>query len=279
MPSNTAPYYDKIPSVIVENYVNRLFIDLIGREPLHTEMAKEVHTLKEASLSLTAREKLIRKLQTDTAYLPGDSSYRFAHYNRFYELCKARLLEGASDDYIQEEIGIYQFKALVDSTNGDSLGLAGSKGLINKLKAVINIQRQYRYNQIDINTVYARLLDNAVYDMINMNSFNFVRASFNDLYSRFPTQSEFDASYFMIESDKAGLLFGISGKNKGDYIHILTQSNEFYEGIIRWAYITLLAREPSTAEVYTVMQSFRFDKDIERLMMNIIKTDEYANFK
>ena len=279
MPSNTAPYYDKIPSVIVENYVNRLFIDLIGREPLHTEMAKEVNTLKGASLSVSARENLIRKLQTDTAYLPGDSSYRFAYYNRFYELCKARLLEGASDAHIQEQIGIYQFQALVDSVNGDSLGLNGSKGIINKMKAVINIQRQYRYKQIDINTVFARLLDNAVYDMINMNSFNFVRASFNDLFFRFPIQSEFDAAYFMIESDQAGLLFGISGKNKGDYIRILTQSNEFYEGIIRWTYITLLARAPSTAEVFSAMQSFRSDKDIERLMMNIIKTDEYANFK
>jgi hypothetical protein len=279
MKSNNAPYYDKIPTVIVENYVNRIFIDLIGREPLDVEMDAEVTKLKGALLSIPARESLILKLQTDTAYLPGDSSYRFAYYNRLYELGKARLLEGASDDYIGQQIGILKFQALVDSVNGDSLGLAGSKGVINKMKAVIDIQRQWRYKQIDVNTVYSRLLDNAIYDMINMNSFNFVRASFNDLFARFPIQSEFDAGFFMIESDKAGLLFGVSGKNKGDYIQILTQSNEFYEGMIRWAYITLLARAPSTAEVYNAMLSFRSNKDIELLMRNIIKTDEYANFK
>ena len=279
IPSNTAPYYDKIPTVVVENYVNRLFIDLIGREPLHTEMQKEVEKLKASSLSIAARETLILKLQTDTTHLLGDSSYRYAFYNRLYELGKARLLEGASDDYIHQQIGILQFKVLVDSVHGDSISFAASKGAIFKMRNVLSIQNQWRYKQIDINTVFARLLDNEVYDNINMNSFNFVRASFNDLFARFPTQSEFNAGFFMIESDQAGLLFGISGKNKGDYIHILTQSNEFYEGLIRWAYITLLARDPSSAEVYQIMMSFRANKDMELLLRNIIKTDEYANFK
>ena len=279
IPSNTAPYYDKIPTVVVENYVNRLFIDLIGREPLHTEMQKEVEKLKASSLSIAARETLILKLQTDTTHLLGDSSYRYAFYNRLYELGKARLLEGASDDYIHQQIGILQFKVLVDSVHGDSISFAASKGAIFKMRNVLSIQNQWRYKQIDINTVFARLLDNEVYDNINMNSFNFVRASFNDLFARFPTQSEFNAGFFMIESDQAGLLFGISGKNKGDYIHILTQSNEFYEGLIRWAYSTLLARDPSSAEVYQIMMSFRANKDMELLLRNIIKTDEYANFK
>ena len=35
---NDAPYYDKVPSVKVRNYVNRLFIDLLGREPLDAKM-------------------------------------------------------------------------------------------------------------------------------------------------------------------------------------------------------------------------------------------------
>ena len=35
---NDAPYYDKVPSVKVRNYVNRLFIDLLGREPLDAKI-------------------------------------------------------------------------------------------------------------------------------------------------------------------------------------------------------------------------------------------------
>ena len=83
----------------------------------------------------------------------------------------------------------------------------------------------------------------------------------------------------MLEGNVPGLLFGLSGTNKGDYVKIITRTNEFYEGLIRWAYITLLARPPETAEVYTAMLTFTVNKDLELVMMNIMKTDEYANFK
>ena len=33
---NDAPYYGEIPTLLLENYVNRLYIDLLGREPLDT---------------------------------------------------------------------------------------------------------------------------------------------------------------------------------------------------------------------------------------------------
>ncbi len=35
---NDAPYYGELPTLLLENYVNRLYIDLIGREPLDAEM-------------------------------------------------------------------------------------------------------------------------------------------------------------------------------------------------------------------------------------------------
>ena len=103
IPDNNAPYYDGIPTVVVENYINRLFIDLIGREPLDAEMSTELAILKAAELSKSARVNLVNKLQTDATYLSGDSSYKYAYYMRFYELSKARLLEGAADDQIQTE--------------------------------------------------------------------------------------------------------------------------------------------------------------------------------
>ena len=52
IPDNNAPYYDGIPTVVIENYINRLFIDLIGREPLDVEMVSELAALKAAEMSL-----------------------------------------------------------------------------------------------------------------------------------------------------------------------------------------------------------------------------------
>ncbi|HNA63871.1 MAG TPA: hypothetical protein PKZ51_04070, partial [Saprospiraceae bacterium] len=50
----------------IENYVNRLFIDLIGREPLKVELGPEVDSLKAKELSREARLELINKLMQDT---------------------------------------------------------------------------------------------------------------------------------------------------------------------------------------------------------------------
>ena len=36
--NNNAPYYSEIPTLLLENYINRVYIDLIGREPLDQEM-------------------------------------------------------------------------------------------------------------------------------------------------------------------------------------------------------------------------------------------------
>ena len=38
---NDAPYCGGVPTVLVEFYVNRVFIDLIGREPFDEEMENE----------------------------------------------------------------------------------------------------------------------------------------------------------------------------------------------------------------------------------------------
>ena len=39
---NDAPYYGEIPTLLLENYVNRLYIDLLGREPFDTEIQNDV---------------------------------------------------------------------------------------------------------------------------------------------------------------------------------------------------------------------------------------------
>ena len=279
IPNNKVPYYSAVPTTLVKNYINRLFIDLIGREPLDAEMNNELAALTTADLSISSREVLINKLQTDVTYIQGDSSYRYAYYIRFYQLCKARMLEGASDDQIQSEfISILVNNVLADSISGDSLSMELGKKKIERLRSVLTIPVNYMLDSMEIKDVFGILLYNAVYDRINMNSFNFLRASFNDLFSRLPTQSEFDKGYDMIEYDQSEVLFGIPGQSKGDYIDILVNSKEFYEGIIRWLYQTLLAREPSTTEVFTHMSTFYLDRDVQKLQKYILRTDEYANF-
>ena len=92
-----------ISTLQVENYINRIFIDLIGREPLDTEMALELTTLQNAELSEEARRSLIEKLQSDVTIIPGDSTYQRAYYYRLFEVVKARMIEGVENDYLLED--------------------------------------------------------------------------------------------------------------------------------------------------------------------------------
>ena len=79
---NDAPYYGEIPTLLLENYVNRLYIDLLGREPLDTEMENYVQFLRDEDITLESRGDLIVKLQSDTSFIEGDSSYKFAYYHK-----------------------------------------------------------------------------------------------------------------------------------------------------------------------------------------------------
>lgn len=284
IPDNTAPYYGHVSKVKVENYINRLFIDLIGREPFDSEMATEYAFLRQNELSFDSREQLITKLQENTDYIPGDSSYKYAYYNRFYEQCKSRTLESASDETIEGYAGLSSLDLMVALQTGDSLNYQLILNTVKKLENVIACQRQYREDSISINEVFARMINNRVYDEINMNTFNLLRASFDNLFYRYPTGEiggpfdEMDAGYAMVEQNLPSVLFGKSGQNKGDYVNILVHSPEFYEGMIKWMYKLLLARDPSTTEVYHYMQTFFYDRDVQKLQRSILKTDEYANF-
>lgn len=278
VPDNDPPYYNEVNDVLIDNYINRTFIDLIGREPLDTEMLSERNTLKAADLSFDARAALVVKLMTDTAWIEGDTSYMNAYYHRFYEITKVRLLEGASKSEIQQEMGPLQFAITLDSINGNTFGMEVKKQIVEKLKNLLRAEKDYLNGVIDVKQFNARMVDNAIYDKINMNTFNFVNASFDNLLWRYPTQAEFLIGYDMIEDNVSGILFGQPGQNKEDYARIMTESREFHEGMIIWAYSTLLAREPSTIEKDKLMQDFYNTGNFHEVLKSIIITDEYAHF-
>lgn len=277
--NNNAPYYDEVPTVLIENYVNRLFIDLIAREPSDIEMQAEVEALRVADLSPTARTTLITKLQTDTTFVAGDGSYQQAYYHWVYELAKAHLIEGASIAEINTILGPIE-SAIVNLAAGGEEGTEEYNRLleqVSKLNLLITAETDYQQGIINIQQLFTRMIDNAVYDQINMNAFNFINASFDNLFFRFPTQYEFENAYSMVGEQETGTMFGIAGSDKNAYINIITNSHEFYEGIIIWTYQTLLIRKPTSQETSFLLQDFIVDKDFQKLQLFIMVTDEYAN--
>lgn len=277
--NNTAVTPHRIPTIKIEGYVNRLFIDLVGRSPLETELEVETNILKEANLSAEARDALITKLQSDTLEVIGDSSYAIAYNQRLYDIMKSRLLEGAEDGEFSRYIGNANFALKVARLNGDSIGVYRSLEVIQRNQAVIDGKYDLQKGIITINELFARMMNNNVYDNINMNTFNFVNASFDDLFFRFPTQKEFETAYNIIDKNETGGLFGGFASTKGEYCMLLTESEEFYEGLIRWTYLTLMGRDATTQEVVNHFENVYRTGDFKQLQLEILRTDEYADFR
>ncbi len=118
---NPVPHYDEISTILVKNYVNRMYIDLIGREPTDTEMDRDVVLLEGDTLSPEVRLAVINTLVSGTDSLDG-TTYRTLYYEKLYTDLKARFLEGASDAVLNERYGLARSMAVNDSLNGNWAG-------------------------------------------------------------------------------------------------------------------------------------------------------------
>lgn len=278
IPDNDPPVYSAVPIIAIENYINRLFIDLLGREPLEEERILALADLRRENLSMAARDSLIRKLQTNLNFVAGDSSYRHAYVRRQYELAKEQVIEGASEAYIAYRIDRFVEKAYEDSLKGDAAGIAYAMEEEARLEAVLEVPYLLRDREIDHREAYGRMIQNFIYDDINKGSYNFIYASFEDFLDRFPTNAEYKDAFGVIEYNLPGLVLNEACKDKAEYTLALTHSREFAEAMIRSTYLSLMARQPDSEEMLGLIQDFYADQDYEKLQRIIMMTDEYARF-
>ena len=83
---NPVPVYEGVPTVVVDAYLTRAYIDLIGREPLPQELEEERAALRAGDLESEAREALVDRL-TGSA---SDTTYLAAHDRKAMEKLMAR---------------------------------------------------------------------------------------------------------------------------------------------------------------------------------------------
>ncbi len=259
---NDAPTLYNIPLIKIQNYVNRVFIDVIGREPIDGEMDAAVSKLKNADLARSARISLIHELQTSEVFIEGDTSYARAYYQQLYNISKVKFLEGVSEVKLRQEF----------------LNTADTQADVDRILALLSARQDMQNGEITIDQLFGRMIHNIVYDQINMNSFNFVNASFDNLLWRYPTDAEFTEGYKMVEYNTAGEIFDQIGQTKSDYVAIMINSREMFEGILIWTYQQLLSRRPTTEETFFLLEDFYDHRDIRLIQQHIMSLDEYANF-
>ncbi len=278
-PDNEPVSTFNISRIKIENYVNRIYIDIIGREPLKTEQVAEVAFLQENALSREARESIITKLMTDTTYREFEESYKAAYVLNLYTLAKVRSLEGVSDEEIESLMGIIAFGALQDSLLMNWDAFYRKKAEIYRFEVVLNSRHALYDGIMKYHEIFTTIVDNGVYDQINMNTFNFVRAVYDELLWRLPTDQELNVAFEMVENNTPGMVFGKMGSSKADFIDHLISSSAMAEGMIIWAFQVFLKRPPTPQEVITFLPQYIETKDINFIIKQILVTDEYANFR
>lgn len=278
IPDNDSYSSTGISKIKIENYVNRLYIDIIGREPTDMEQSIEVDSLNENDLSEDIRLKLINRLMTDTTFSINEGSYHQAYCNNLYLLAKIRCLEGVSDFEINQILGIIKSSAQVDSVNQEWEDYYEKINEIRRYELVLNSSEHLRTGKLHYHQMFGFMIDNQIYDMLNMNAFNFIRASFDQLLFRLPTEQEFDQAFKMVEFKLLNELLGETGNSKEDYINIIIASTAMKEGMIRWAFQVFLQREGTAGEIATLLEEYKLDQNINQIIAKILITDEYANF-
>jgi hypothetical protein len=264
--NNKIPPYKGVTLIQVQTYVNRLYIDLIGRIPLQQEMDANVKLIQSSPFSDSVRQIIINGLINKPDY-----------YKRFFQLSSARMLNATDSGGISQEMQlldnqITNYTKLGDKFNADVILIE-----VQKLADLQNAYPDYQKGTINISTFMARILNNYFYDQVNMGTFNFMKGTFENLLHRSPTLSEQKNSENMINGT-AAFLFLMDGSTKGDFINIITSSRDFYEGQVVEAFTRYLVRSPSSAELSTYTALIMPKMDLKPMITKILATKEYAGF-
>ncbi len=264
--SVVAPPYDGVSQVIVNNYVNRLFIDLLGREPDQTELSDAVYVLYLGDLVEYARGLVVDDLMSLAEY-----------FERYHDITSANFLAGVTDQDIQDQIDLVDYVIYLDSLNGNFIEMQLLEIELDKLYTLQNAPQNLMDGIITINEFYGIYVNNLVYDNINMGTENFVKSCFENMLKRSPTDGELTSGVSMVDG-AASILFLENGTSKGDFIEIITNNDEFYQGLVIEYFSTLMLRDPSSAEIAEHAEDLKNTGDYKGLQKEIVTSDEYAGF-
>ncbi|MCY7410733.1 MAG: hypothetical protein LH473_10695 [Chitinophagales bacterium] len=263
---NTPPDYSGVSDDKIVAYINKLFIDLLGRAPTQDEINNGLTYLDENNLSDQSRDSVIGVLQSTPEF-----------YERFFSINSNEFLNGVSGSDIAYEIALIQFVYELDSISGYTQNLVYYQQALNSLYALQNVSNDFMNQTISLNQYFATFINNYFYDQVNMGSENFVKGSFDDLFRRAPTDDELANGVDMVNNLPA-FLFLQAGGNKGDYINIVTTTDEFYGGIVIKTFNQLLLRDPTSSESGTYTSSLKISGDFLSFEKELMKTSEYAGF-
>lgn len=260
---NVAPPFEGVTTVQIQNYINKIHIDLVGREPSQSQLDDLSAFLKNNNLDDASRDQVVSDLMNSEEY-----------FSRLWEIYSSNMLQGFSQDAVEEQIQLHDYLIDLFTQQGDLLTVQFlEKEKIRYVQMQMAIP-QLAAGEIGMDIFIARMVNNAVFEEINMGSENFVIATFENLFKRQPTDNELVNGITMVDGLSAQLLF-LDGLSKSDFVEIMTTVPEFHQGLTIDIYQNLLARLPDSQEM---TEAIIAGKSYQTVQREVMKTAEYAGF-
>lgn len=264
IPNNQPPPDSTINNVIKENYVNRLYISILGRECTDAEFTESYTILNQNNLSVDSRKQVINLI----AAKPG-------YYERIFSTANADYLNSTdSIDYVGQ-IYTYQL-ALQNQAYQQYWPLLQAE--LNKLQTFLGSVNDMKNGVITVVGFHKRCVYNYKYDEINMGSLNYVASTYQNFFFRYPTQSELEQGIKCVDGFPA-TVFMQTAENKEQYIDLFFASPNYFEGQVRGLFNRYLFREPTSAEQTYYTERYMNSLDYKELQRDILSLDEFVGIE
>lgn len=242
-----------------DQYIERVYITLLGRKPDSTE-----HSSARVIIDQNPRDSALRYQWL--AGLPADRSVSVKRWDDI----RSELLESVDTAAIGELITTLEI--LKSGAPPEQKPLYDAE--IARLDRILYVPDSLHQGVYSTTDVHRYVVDNAIYDDINMGTENFVVSVFDHFLYRYPTQYELESSKRIVEGLR-DILFLESGQGKSEFLDIFFASSAYAEGQVRYVYRNYLFREPTGTEVQLEQGRFSADTDFTGLQLRIMSTDEY----
>lgn len=261
---NVPPPDHTIDSATMDIYINKVYVNLIGREPIGTERAEASTTLKQHNFSVADREQFL------------DNFFTKPEYNRnLYNIARIEYLNNLDSMEIEQDIYLYEY--LQTQPEYAAFYQTIEEELV-RMRSMRTVVADLNSGALDFRGMLKRCTYNFYYDQINMGAENFVVSTFQNYLFRYPTDSEVANGVTMINGANA-VLFLQTGNSKQEYVDIFFNSDDYYEGQVRYMFIKYLFREPTSAEASLYANVYKSTGNYKALQKQFFATDEYAGLK
>ena len=256
---NTNPPDNTIENTTIVTYINKLYISTIGREPTESEFLSDFSILRESDISQESREIVIDGILNKDEY-----------YNNLFKLECEHLLLGLDSADINQNIHV--LNVLISTAQG--LELIYFEDALEKMLKLQEVLPGLGNGTISNMEMHKRMVNNNMYDEINMGTENFVISMFQSFMQRYPTLSELENGKLMVNDNNASVFF-IPGNGKADFINIFIESDEYFTGQTNILFNRYLFREPTSEESVDYSLDYINSQDYKLLQRRILSTNEF----